>query len=254
MGIEMDVVSMKDDLSSYKIVVAPMLYLLKEGAADNITEYVKKGGKLIASYLTGYVDEHTLCYLGGFPGDGLKGLFGLYSEEIDTLYPSQSNHAVFPDGSSYEIKDFAEILKVFDAQVMASYGEDFYGGTPVVTCRKEGKGEAWYIGARLDQCGMEKIYRMCINGSCLDEKKMPTGVEYHERTDGEHVYGFYINLSSEPVELPQESGINLLAGGEPVNGLKLGAMKGVVLKRPAYNSLLRHRSCSMMQVINEEWD
>lgn len=235
MGIEMDIVSMSDDLSAYDIVVAPMLYLLKEGAAGNLKAYVRNGGKLIASYLTGYVDENTLCYLGGFPGDGLKELFGLYSEEIDTLYPSQHNQAVFPDGSSYEIRDFAELLKVFDAEVLACYGDDFYKGTPVVTCRKEGKGEAWYIGARLDQQGMETIYRMCMENSQLKEKKMPEGVEYHERTDGKHVYGFYLNLSSETVELPEERGISLLASGEPVAGLKLEAMEGAVLRRPANN-------------------
>lgn len=37
--------------------------------------------------MTGYVDKSTLCFLGGFPGDSLTELFGLYSEEIDTLYP-----------------------------------------------------------------------------------------------------------------------------------------------------------------------
>ena len=83
----MDIVSMKDDLSQYKIVAAPMLYLLQPKAAENLKSYVEGGGCLIATYLTGYVDEHTLCYLGGFPGDGLKDLFGVYSEEIDTLYP-----------------------------------------------------------------------------------------------------------------------------------------------------------------------
>jgi len=161
MGVEMDIVSMNDDLSSYKVVAAPMLYLLKNGAAENLRSYVENGGRLIATYLTGYVDENTLCYLGGFPGDGLTELFGLYSEELDTLYPSDKNEAVFTDGTICSIRDFAEILKVKDADIVASYGMDFYAGTPAVTRKRSGMGEAWYIGARLDQAGMEKIYRIC---------------------------------------------------------------------------------------------
>lgn len=47
--------------------------------------------------MTGYVDENQLNYLGGFPGDGLKDLFGVISEEIDTLYPSDRNRVHFAE-------------------------------------------------------------------------------------------------------------------------------------------------------------
>ena len=96
----MDVVSSNDDLSDYKVVVAPMLYLLQSGTAENLQKFVKNGGQLLATYFTGYVDKDTLCYLGGFPGDGLAELFGVISEEIDTLYSSDRNSLCFPDGKN----------------------------------------------------------------------------------------------------------------------------------------------------------
>ena len=71
----MDVVGSSDDLSDYKVVVAPMLYLLQSGTTENLQKFVKNGGQLLATYFTGYVDKDTLCYLGGFPGDELAELF-----------------------------------------------------------------------------------------------------------------------------------------------------------------------------------
>lgn len=232
MGVEMDIVSMNDDLSSYKVVAAPMLYLLKNGAAENLRSYVENGGRLIATYLTGYVDENTLCYLGGFPGDGLTELFGLYSEELDTLYPSDKNEAVFTDGTICSIRDFAEILKVKDADIVASYGMDFYAGTPAVTRKRSGMGEAWYIGARLDQAGMEKIYRICLKEAGAAVMELPEGVEYRVRSDGEHEYAFYLNETDHEAALPDASGVDLLTG-KRAEGLTLRAYEAAVLESDA---------------------
>ena len=64
--------------------------------------------------MTGYVDENQLNYLGGFPGDGLKDLFGVISEEIDTLYPSDRNRVHFAEMPEGEVRDYAEVLRVAD--------------------------------------------------------------------------------------------------------------------------------------------
>ena len=94
----MDVVPSDDDFSGYDVIVAPMLYLLQPGTASCLKQFVERGGQLLATYFTGYVDDNTLCFMGGFPGDGLSELFGIISEEIDTLYPSDRNHIRFGNG------------------------------------------------------------------------------------------------------------------------------------------------------------
>ena len=35
-------------------------------------QFVEQGGTLVTTYVTGYVDETDLCFLGGFPGNDLK--------------------------------------------------------------------------------------------------------------------------------------------------------------------------------------
>ena len=150
LGLDADIVSMTDDLARYKVVAAPMLYLLQNGAAENLRRYVQGGGVLIGTYLTGYVDENTCCWLGGFPGGGLAEVFGLVSEEIDTLYPKDGNTAVFTDGAQSAVRDFAEVLRLQGAVPLAAYGSDYYAGTPAVTEHGFGRGCAYYAAARLD--------------------------------------------------------------------------------------------------------
>ena len=211
LGVETDVVSPMADLSGYKLVAAPMLYLLHDGEAAHLIDYVRGGGTLVLTYLTGYLDKDTLNYLGGFPGDGLKDVVGLYSEEIDTLYPTERNGAAFADGFTAEIRDFCEILKVQDAEVLATYTGDFYQGTPVVTRRREGLGQVYYVGARLSNEGMAHIYRQCMEG--MEVHPMPEHTEHHRRESDDRRFDFYLNHSTEPVTVPlRQNGRELLTG------------------------------------------
>lgn len=222
LGIEMDIIAPDSGFMEYDIVIAPMLYMLKPGVADEMKAFVEKGGQLLATYLTGYVDKDQLCYLGGFPGDGLTELFGVTSEEIDTLYPCDHNAALFKDGSIAEIKDYAETLRVNDARVIASYMEDFYKGTPAATAKDYGKGTAYYVGARMTGSKMQEIFLEMAEKAGVEHKELPLGVEYHKRTAEGESYGFYLNNSEETKMVKNVSGTNLL-NGEKVNGiLELG--------------------------------
>ena len=218
LGIEMDIIASDSGFMEYDIVIAPMLYMLRPGVADEMKAFVKKGGQLLATYLTGYVDKDQLCHLGGFPGDGLTELFGIVSEEIDTLYPCDHNAALFKDGSIAEIKDYAETLRVNGARVIATYMEDFYKGTPAVTAKDYGKGTAYYVGARIAGSKMQEIFLEMAEKAGAEHKELPLGVEYHKRTAEGESYGFYLNNSEETKMVKNVTGINLL-NGEKVNGI-----------------------------------
>lgn len=91
-GVNVDVISKDTDFSQYKVICAPMLYMMSEETADKIRRYVADGGTFIATYLTSYVNETDLCYLGGFPGN-LKDVFGMVNLfiSISRLYEKQIN-------------------------------------------------------------------------------------------------------------------------------------------------------------------
>lgn len=200
LGIDMNVVASDDNLDDYNVVIAPMLYMLRPGASDNLKAFVKRGGQLIATYLTGYVDDNTLCYLGGFPGDGLSELFGVISEEIDTYYDSDENSATFTDGHKAIIHDYAEILRVSDTDILAKYDKDFYAGTPAITCKNFGKGKAYYVGARIDMDSMSGLFKTMLKETNTTYLTLPAGIEYHKREDESgKAIEFYLNVTENEI-------------------------------------------------------
>ena len=200
LGMDMNVVASDDNLDDYNVVIAPMLYMLRPGASDNLKAFVKRGGQLLATYLTGYVDDNTLCYLGGFPGDGLSELFGVISEEIDTYYDSDENSATFTDGHKAIIHDYAEILRVSDTDILAKYDKDFYAGTPAITCKNFGKGKAYYVGARIDMDSMSGLFKTMLKETNTTYLALPAGIEYHKREDESgKAIEFYLNVTENEI-------------------------------------------------------
>ena len=212
LGVEMDIIGSDEDLSRYDLVVAPMLYMLQKGAAENLKRFVERGGQLLATYFTGYVDTEQLCFLGGFPGDGLSELFGIVSEEIDTYYPSDRNHIRLEDGSLWEVVDYAEVLRVKDAKVLAEYTEDYYADTAALTCKEYGRGKAYYMAARVNPKEMMPLFEKMLADAQIPVKKLPEGVELHVRTGEEGAYAFYLNGSPETVEIADVEGVDMLTG------------------------------------------
>ena len=241
LGVDMDIVGSDEDLDRYDLVVAPMLYMLQPHTASNLRTFVERGGQLLATYLTGYVDSDQLCYLGGFPGDGLKDLFGIVSEEIDSLYPTDRNAIVLTDESlqkkavsgesagekescgDWEVMEYAEVLRVQDAQVLGTYGEDFYQGSAAITCKNHGKGNAWYVAARTDAPAMGPLFERMLADAGIPVRRLPAGVECHVRKGQEGRYEFYLNWTNDTAAISGVKGRDMVADREIEDVLELPA-------------------------------
>ena len=231
-GINADIVFPLEDLSSYSLVVLPMYYAVSKEAGEWLKEYVKNGGTVVATYLTAYVNENTLAYLGGFPGAGLGEVFGLYAEELDTLYPTDSNAVLMKDGNKAIVKDYCELIKLTGAEVLGTYESDFYAGMPAVTVHSYGNGKAYYIGTRMEEEDLIKFFTQIWSECGIKEKELPEGVEYLTRTaeDGS-TFDFYVNYNAMPVTVQlSKDGTNLL-NGEAVSGkVEILPFNAVVVK------------------------
>ncbi|MBR6635173.1 MAG: beta-galactosidase, partial [Clostridia bacterium] len=148
-GISVDVIAMDSDYSKYDLVIAPFLYMLKDGTDKRIEDYVKNGGNFVATYLTGVVDEDDLCFLGGLPANNLKEVFGIWAEETDSLPEGITNSASCL-GKEYEVQHVCDIIHAQGAQILGEYKEDFYAGMPALTANTIGKGKAYYVAFRND--------------------------------------------------------------------------------------------------------
>ncbi len=220
-GINCDVISPKADLSGYRLVVAPMLYLTDEATVANLEQYVAQGGTLWGTYMLGTVDGNDLCWLGGIPAGPLKKVFGVMAEEIDTLYPEEQQHADFA-GETHTLVDYCEVLRPTTAESLAVYADGWFPHTPAVTINTYGSGRAIYQGCRdtgslRDAICTELLKELNII-PLLGQAALPHGVTAHSRTDGEHTYLFVENYSpTEPVVLPLPRTMTDLLSGENID-------------------------------------
>jgi len=208
-GVAVDVIDMDKDLSKYKLVVAPMLYMVRAGVGEKIEQFVKAGGTFVATYWSGIVDENDLVYSGGFPGP-LRNVLGIWSEEIDALHDGQTNSIKMLEGNKlgisgeYEAYELCDIVHLEGAEALAYYQDDFYANSPALTMNQVGAGKAFYITSRnVDQFHAD-FFKKLVDESGVKRViygQLPEGVTAQSRTNGEYDYVFISNYSKEVKEV-----------------------------------------------------
>ena len=213
-NISVDVVTPQQDLSKYSLVVAPMMYMMTEETMDRFRDYVKNGGVLVGSYLSGLVNETDLTYLGGWPKT-LQEIYGIDVKEIDTLYPKDRNSIKFGN-ESFEVVDYCTIIEAKEAEVLAKYEEDFYKNTPAITKNNLEKGKAYFIGARTNQEFLSKFYDKIVKDLDINEVEdfiSECGISIQIRENKDEKYYFVMNFTEEEKNIEiKGSYLNLISG------------------------------------------
>lgn len=206
-GINVDIINSEGDFSEYSLIVAPMLYSLSEKTIGKIEKYVKNGGCFYSTYMSGYVNENDLCYLGGFPAKSLKEVFGLINEEIDSLYENDNYFITTNNGKSFTGCDYCEHVILKGAKALATIQTEF-GDYPALTVNEYGKGKAYYQSFRDTGEFKDYVLHDIINncGIYKEFKNLPEKVTVHTREDDENAYVFVENYSEteKTVELDDE--------------------------------------------------
>ena len=218
-GLNVDVISMEHELSSYKIVAAPMAYMFKDGYEERLRAYAENGGTLVITYWTGLVDGTDKCFLGGTPY-GLMEAAGLRTTEIDALYDWEENHGISEPGNHLEIsgtytcKNLCELVKVSDAEVLMRYGDDFYAGAPVVTHKAYGKGHVYYVGADMEQAFYSDFYGKAAKEAGIQAPLgfVPAEVSVTLRENQENEYLFIQNYARETKAVPVPAEYEVIYG------------------------------------------
>jgi beta-galactosidase len=194
-----------DDLSKYKLVIAPSLHQLAWGEADRLKLYVQNGGTLVGTFNSGMVDEHHIAPDDGFPL-GMTDLFGLEVVEFDPIPSDSENHlhmkADFPTSHLHPAKVWCDLIEPRECKVMATFAKDFYAGRPAMTINEFGLGKAIYIGT------MSHLYFYLDLVTWLRQEcqlfpllRVPEGVEVSLRQrDDTRIY-FLLNHQNNPVRL-----------------------------------------------------
>ena len=204
-NIQVDFARPSEDLSRYKLVIAPSLHMLSAAEADRLKLYVQNGGTLVGTFNTGLVNQNHITPDTGYPGD-LTELFGLEVLEFDPLPPGEENHltfkGAFPTSHMHPARLWCDIIEPKGCQILATYVKDFYAGRPAITMNTYGLGKAIYVGTMSHQYFYQDLVvwlrQMCNLHPLL---KVPENVEVSMREkEGTRVF-FLLNHQNSPVRI-----------------------------------------------------
>lgn len=203
-NIAVDLVPVDADLSKYKLVAAPVLYMIKEGMQERLTDFVMQGGALLTTYMSGIVDQSDNVHLGGYPGP-LRELAGIWVEEIDALAPEQSNGVSLVNedltGTSNLVSD---LIHLENAEALAHYTSNFYAGMPAVTKNTFGDGTVYYFGGQLEDQLQDQLFKTIVEESDVTPViEEATKLEIACRENEEAKFFVIINFHEEAQPLPE---------------------------------------------------
>ncbi|WP_214409006.1 beta-galactosidase [Sphaerisporangium fuscum] len=240
-NVACDVVRPGDDLSGYRLVVVPNLYMVGGHDAANLERYVEGGGTLLMSFFSGIADPCDRVHLGGYPAP-FRRMLGLRVEEFwppardAGVALSAEPGEVWPEGLAGHGSLWAEEIVPEGAATVASFAEGELAGLPAVTRHAFGRGAAWYLGTLPDPGTMRKLLRHVGREAGVRPvlPGLPDGVQARARRSADGTLWYVLlNHSAEEadVALPEPMRDDL-TGADPLDRLRL-APRGVALLRPA---------------------
>lgn len=205
-NIPTDFVFEDNELSPYKLLFVPSLYLVKPGVAEKLEAYTAGGGTLVVTYFSGIVDESDRVHLGGYPAPFRK-LLGLTVEEW-AIPPDDRSNRVCLSGTpglapSYTSSFWAEVIHPEGAETIATFEKEYYAGKPAITRHTFGQGEAWYLGSELEPAFYYDLIKLlAFRANIKPLLDVPENVEVCERSGHGKRFLFLLNHSPITVSVP----------------------------------------------------
>ncbi len=196
-GVNVDIIPEHCDLSGYKVLFAPALFVLHSQTQEKLHRFVEEGGILLMTARSAVKDAHNACIMEALPA-GMTDLFGAAVTEYDTLGWAQSSISM--GGKQYRISQWCDLLECRTARPLAVYEEGFYAGTPAATCNTFGKGRAYYLGT----VGERALYKALAQQLFADaeipfEVELPPQIELSSRENETTIFRFLFNQSEREV-------------------------------------------------------
>jgi Cof subfamily protein (haloacid dehalogenase superfamily) len=200
-GVNADVITLGQDLSAYKALLLPACFILPPEQRERLKAFVREGGTLLATFLTGVKNRDNVGYTDPLPA-GLTDLFGVTVAEVEPV--QDKNHASLAltvGGKTFETTDryWSELLELTDgAEAVGVYTDTYKQGACVVSRKRYGKGAAYYLGAGLSDDAVKALLK-----SVCDEAAIPRHpftcdpkVEIVRRAQGERELFFVFNFTA----------------------------------------------------------
>jgi beta-galactosidase len=228
-GVTVDVVGPRTDLSGYRVVLVPTLYLASDETLAAVAAAARAGAQVLLTYFSGVVDAHDHLRGDGWSPE-VAALTGARTTEHAPLLP-QARVALdgLLTGSATRWSEWVDVEDGTEVLSRATDGDT--SGQAVLTRRPVGSGAAWYLATRPDAAGLDALLaRVCADAAVSPAAEVGPGVEVVRRRSELGSWLFVINHADVAAEVPA-SGHELLSGTD-VDHLSVPA-GGVAVLREA---------------------
>lgn len=189
------------DLSEYKVVVVPPLYVASDALLTRLVDYVRAGGHLVLTLKSGFCDEYSTVRSVMAPGP-LREAAGFHYQEFSNLAkPLPLKDDPFQAGAENQVSDWADMLLLDTAKPLAWYDHPFFGKYPAITQNRFGKGTVTYQGTVLSDALQQKVLEQVLDQAQLlgPDQKLPAGVRVKHGTGrAGKPFHYYFNFSAAP--------------------------------------------------------
>ena len=178
LGLGVDVLPDCSRLDSYRIVVAPSLYVASPALASALSRYVTDGGTLVLAPRTAVKDRFNAAPERPLPA-WLDGLSGIRVTDYQSV-PAEKQVNLSGGGDGFfegEFEGWYEELEVVDADVVANYTDGPFAGSPAITERKVGGGRVLYLAGAASQRTLDRLYVRLAASVGLRPLDLPDAVE-----------------------------------------------------------------------------
>jgi beta-galactosidase len=207
-GLTVDVAEPEGDLSKYRFVVVPAVYLLSRKGAENLRQFVNGGGTVLVTPYSGIADETDTVYLGGYPG-AFRDVVGVRSEEF---YPLIGGKVELASGGHGTI--WSEAAEPAGAKVRDTYAD----GTPAWLVNRFGEGTAHYLTTFPDDATLDRIVAAAAaDAGVAPVAEAPLGVEVVRRANEDgRSWLFCINHTGTDAKVKTPKAVVDVPAGEVV--------------------------------------
>ena len=223
--VQVDFAHPASDLSGYKLVIVPQMYLCREQWAKNLHDYVTGGGTLVVSYFSGIVDEDDAVHLGGYPGV-LRETLGLTIGEFLPL--RNGERAELTESAASHGTVWSEEINLAGAEAVHRFTTGPAAGGPAVTRNRLEDGTVWYVSTSPDPATLRTILHAAAQDAEVPfDTTTPDTLELVQRQSADGTrYLFAINHADTPTPLPA-TGLDLLTATPhtPADEVPAGAVK-----------------------------
>lgn len=189
------------DLSAYKVLIVPMLYIADDALLQRIAEFVRKGGHVVMGMKSGFANENAAVRWTMAPGP-LRQVLGFHYQEFSNLaQPLALKGDPYQAGDDNKVRHWAEFLQLDTAKALAWYDHPFFGRWPAITANQYGAGKAVYEGTYLSDKLQKAVLQSVLQEKGLigPDQQLPAHIQ--ART-GVNRFGktvrYYFNYSGSP--------------------------------------------------------